>query len=51
MNIVILIEMGFYGSIELGERVFIVMEKKEEGSWKDFTEEIAFVLQDGLKSW
>lgn len=50
MHIVIAIEMGFYGSIELGERIFIVIEK-EEGSQKDFTEEIAFVLQDGLKSW
>lgn len=50
MHILIVIEMRFYGSIELGERTFIVIEK-EEGSRKDFTEEIAFVLQDCMKNW
>lgn len=45
MDIIIVIEMGFYGSTELEERTFLVTQKKE-GSQKDFTEEIAFELHD-----
>lgn len=41
MHIIIVIEMRFHGSIEMGEGTFIATEK-EEISQEDFREEIAF---------